>query len=138
MKKYINIIVAALSLLMIIFTQFVSPVCNNDSHSSAHMEMATMPMKCHYTSIAVLVISIILFVLTVELYIKKSYLPITIIVFGIMLFLIPGNTPLSTGICMKDTMACHSTALWIKVFSSLIVLSGLALFFVKDKDSKIV
>lgn len=124
MKKKLNLLVALLSLLMILFVKVITPVCN---HSKS---MSSMPMKCHYTSISIVLISIILFVISIEGWRKETSLPFTIIAIGLILFIIPSNSVV--GICNNHAMACHSTSISIRAISSLVVISGLSFFFIKD------
>lgn len=134
MKKYINIFNAFLGVLLLISVKFISPVCKG---STVLQSGAKMPMRCHYTSIATMIIAIVIIVLALELYYRKTYLTIAFIIIGVLLFLIPMNTQLSIGVCMKP-MDCHKTAAWIKGISILLILSGCTTFFLKDKGTKIV
>ncbi|MCT8978752.1 DUF4418 family protein [Clostridium sp. CX1] len=133
MKKYTNIFNAFLGVLLLISVKFINPVCTG---SVVLQSGKKMPMRCHYTSIAAMVIAVAVIVLALELYYRKTYLPITFIIIGILLFLVPMDTPLSIGVCMKP-MDCHLTAAWIKGISILLILSGCTTFFLKDKDTKI-
>lgn len=134
MKKYINIFNAFLGALLLISVKFINPVCTGSVVLQSGQKMS---MRCHYTSIVAMVIAIAIIVLALELHYRKTYLPIAFIIIGVLLFLIPMNTPLSIGVCMKP-MACHQTAAWIKGISLLLILSGCATFFLKDKNTKIV
>lgn len=134
MKKYINIFNAFLGILLLISVKFISPVCTGSVVLQSGKEMR---MRCHYTSIVAMVIAIAIIVLSLELYYKNNYLPMVFITIGILLFLIPMNTPLSIGVCIKP-MDCHWTAAWIKGISVALILSGCTTFFLKDKDTKIV
>ena len=134
MKKYVNLLNAILGAILLIAVKYISPVCTGKVLLQSGKEM---PMRCHYTSTAVILIAIILIALSIELYIRKAHPPITFIVLGLILFIIPLDTPFSIGVCMKP-MECHSTALWIKIISGILILSGISTFFLKDENSKIV
>lgn len=131
LSKIISFVLIALGLISIGSVFIWAPVCG-DLIPLASGKM--VPMKCHYTGQAALLLSILLIVSAVESLVKKSLRPWTIMAIGAMLFSLSFDSVI--GICMKESMSCHSTALWIKVVGALSVLCGLVDLFSKTKQVK--
>lgn len=55
-----------------------------------------------------------------------------IITLGIMFIAVTYQSLIGIGICVKDTMACHATAPWLRGGGILIILIGIASFFKKQ------
>ena len=92
-------------------------------------------MKCVYTVKAAKLIAAALFVVALENLAKKRIASFTYIGFGLALFLITFAGALGIGICAKPDMACHTSALWIRIFGVLTILDGVVAFFWKDRHS---
>ncbi|AGA68282.1 hypothetical protein Desdi_0755 [Desulfitobacterium dichloroeliminans LMG P-21439] len=92
-------------------------------------------MKCFYTSQATSVLAVLVLVAAISALItKQTHAPI-IIAIGILLIVITYQSFLGIGICMKETMACHQTAFWIRGGGVLTILLGILACFKKQKNS---
>ena len=98
-----------------------APVCTKlltlESGAQTHM-------KCHYSSQAALVIAVILLVAALAAFISKGdhkKLHFVSIAGAVSLFLIFGS---HIGICANAEMACHSTALWVRIMAGVIIAAG--------------
>lgn len=120
-SKKISIILILVGLIIIGAILIWSPVCS-EMIELANKKMTYM--KCNYTGQASILLSIILIVAALESLISSSRKPWTIITIGIMLLVITFNPKLGIGLCMKDTMACHNTAIWIRGGGIVTVICG--------------
>ena len=98
-----------------------APVCTKlltlESGAQTHM-------KCHYSSQAALVIAVILLVAALAAFISKGdhkKFHFVSIAGAVSLFLIFGSL---IGICANAEMACHSTALWVRIMAGVIIAAG--------------
>ena len=101
---------------------------------SGQLELANgnfVPMKCLYTGKAAVIAGIILMGAGLDGLLKKQVSPITITVIGILLFVLPFANIIGIGVCVKEGMACHASAIWMKIIGALTVIDGIACFFVK-------
>ena len=109
-SKAISTILILVGLVVIGAIAIWSPVC------SKMIELANgnmTYMKCQYTGQASILLSIVLVIAGLESLISGSRKPWTIMTIGIMLLVVTFNSKLGIGLCKKNTMACHSTAIWI-------------------------
>lgn len=131
LSKILSVSLIALGLIVIGAILIWAPVCEGlIPLASGKM----VPMKCHYTGQASLLLSILLIVSSVESIAKKSIRPWTVLSIGIMLFAITFDSVI--GICMKDTMSCHNTALWLRVAGILTVVCGIIALAAKSRQVK--
>lgn len=103
-----------------------SPVCGG------MLELANgnmTHMKCYYTGQASLLLSIVLIVAGIESFLTESTKPWTVISIGIMLLVVTFGSKIGIGICMKEDMNCHATALWIRGGSIITIICGLISLF---------
>lgn len=120
-----------ISLLILGAMYIWAPVCDG------LLELANgnkVHMKCFYTAQATTVLVILLLVLAISSLITKKTNPVMIIALGIMLIILTYQSFLGIGICMKETMACHDTAPWIRGGGILTILIGIAAFFTKQNE----
>lgn len=109
-----------------------APVCNG------LLELATgnmVHMKCFYMSQATTALVFLLLVLAITSLITRRTNSIMIIALGIMLIITTYQFFLGIGICAKETMDCHNTALWIRTGGVLTILIGIGSFFSKSKQA---
>ena len=76
-----------------------------------------------------------MFALVVDAIRTKKKPSITPMVMGVLLFIMVLNTPFSVGICKMPTMACHDTALWLKLASVLAICAGITGFKKESKEN---
>ncbi len=126
----LNMVPLILSLVIMGSVLLWSPVCQDNLKLANGLETH---MKCFYTGKASILTALILLIVSIENLIMKRKAPFAYIIIGIVLFILPATSPISIGICMKETMICQSTAIWLKVSSILIILSGIAALLVKGK-----
>ncbi len=116
--------------LMVIGSIFLwAPIC------SGKIELANgnmTYMKCHYTGQASILLSIVLIVAGIEAFFTNSRRPWTFIAIGIMLLLVTFGSMLGIGICMKETMNCHSTAVWIRGGGIVTIICGLISLYIGE------
>ena len=121
-----------LALLLIAALSLWAPPC------SGQLELANGNftfMKCVYTAKAAMLIVVILIFAALENIAKKRLAALTYVVFGAALIAITFTSALGIGICANVEMACHTSALWIRIFGALIIVDGVVSFFLKDQRS---
>lgn len=99
-----------------------SPVCSGmltlESGAQIHM-------KCYYTGQTAKVLCLImLFTAVMSLFASKDYskFQFLIVVIGILMLLLP--TSFIIGVCVKEGMACISTAAWIRGSAIVGIITG--------------
>lgn len=126
----INSAAIILSLLMIGAALIMAPPCSGTLELAAG---AMIPMKCTYTAKAAVLLSIILLAAALENIMKKRLSPLTFIIIGLSLLVLPFPDILGIGVCVKEGMACFKTALWLKSIGGLTALLGIISIFVRGK-----
>ncbi|MEY8415943.1 DUF4418 family protein [Tissierella praeacuta] len=125
--RLLNLILIFTGLIIIGSILIWAPVCEN------LLELANgnmVHMKCYYTGQASILLSIILVVSGIESLLTRSSHPWTFIAIGIMVTIITFTSKLGIGICMKETMSCHDTAIWIRGGGIITVTCGLISLFI--------
>lgn len=125
--RLLNLILIFTGLIIIGSILIWAPVCEN------LLELANgnmVHMKCYYTGQASILLSIILIVSGIESLLTKSSHPWTFIAIGIIVTIITFTSKLGIGICMKETMSCHDTAIWIRGGGIITVICGLISLFI--------
>ncbi|MEL1135783.1 DUF4418 family protein [Desulfitobacterium sp. THU1] len=121
----------AVALLVLGALYIWSPVCEG------LLELANgnlVHMKCFYTGQATTVLAVLLLVAAISAVItKQAHAPI-IIAIGIFFIVMTYQSFLGIGICLKETMACHQTAFWIRGGGVLTILLGILACFKKQKE----
>ncbi len=125
-----NLIPLLLSVVLACAVLFWAPVCQGRLALANGLETH---MKCFYTGKATLLIALVLFVVSLENLLMKRDAPFAYLFIGLILFMIP-LTGLGIGVCTKETMACQTTALWLKGIGILTILSGIGSLLAKGKD----
>lgn len=126
LTKITSIILILTGLIIIGSISIWSPVCEN------LIELASgnmTHMRCYYTGQASILLSILLIVGGIESLITNSKKPWIFLSIGIMFILVTFDTKLGIGICMKETMSCHNTAIWIRGGGAITILASLASLF---------
>lgn len=105
---------------MLLCVKVIAPVCSGMLETAAGKQV---PMKCHYTSQALVLISILLLINAVVCLVTKQGLACGIM--GIALALAAFAVfydNIGIGICVKPEMACHATAPLVKVCATIEIL----------------
>ncbi len=122
-KKLIpGIMLVVAALLMIGAIYIWAPVC------SKFLELKTgklIYMRCHYSAVAAVILSILMIASAVSTFIMKKNNIIIPVLLGFFLILVIKDTPLSIGICKKATMECQGTKIWFYISGILSILSGI-------------
>ncbi len=120
--KIIGAVLIVLTLVIIIVPMFTD--CQSQGRVIVLENGKTIPMKCHWSGLAELVVAVPLFVLGVMDIINRNflvfrYLSILGIVLGIFIILIPTNL---IGVCTNPEMLCSSVMRPILVLSGILVV----------------
>jgi len=129
-KNVLNIIALVLGVLAILAVFVFAPVCDG------MLELANgnqVPMKCLHSGKAFVMLGIVLAILALENIWKKRVTPLPILVIGILMLVLPMSNAIGIGICVKETMACQATGLWMRIIGVVTAIIGLAGFFSKGK-----
>lgn len=94
-------------------------------------------MKCFYSGQALVLLGILLAVNGLCL-LAGSLLQggCMSIVIGVLIFIVPGSSPLGIGICANAAMACHMMAAWARLCAGAAVLLGAAAVFLAVRQKK--
>lgn len=131
--KIINLILILIGLILIGSILIWAPVCEG------LLELANgnmVHMKCYYAGQASILLSIILIVSAIESLLTNSSRPWTFIAIGIMITIVTYTSRLGIGICMKETMSCHGTAVWIRGAGIVATICGLISLFIGKRKSE--
>lgn len=124
--------VHAAALLLIV--KVIAPVCTGMVETAAGKQI---PMKCHYTSAALVFLAVILLVNAVMCAVRKE-----MTVFGAIaatasvLAILTLNSSVGIGICMNPEMACNFTAPFVKVLGAAGVVLGVIAVCLGVKETK--
>lgn len=136
MKKTNNIlgILAAVdAILLFLCVKVFAPVCTGTVETAAGKQL---PMKCHYTAVVLVFLSILLLVNAVLVFVTKQskvcgIMAIAISVFAFVVF----SDSMGIGICMKPEMACHTTAPFAKLLAVVQIIIGVIMTVVSFKNA---
>ncbi len=136
MKKHLSKIILGTELLaslLVLGSVFIwAPVCDG-LLALANGNM--VHMKCFYTGQVSIVLAIILLVTAIAAFFSKTdhnKIQWVIIIIGIMLIANTFESMIGIGICKKTTMACNTTAVWLRGSGILAIVSGLCDVFVNS------
>ncbi|MFZ0533011.1 MAG: DUF4418 family protein [Anaerolineales bacterium] len=133
--KIIGAVLIVLSLVVAIVPMFTD--CQSQGRAIVLENGKTIPMKCHWSGLAELVVAVPLFVLGVMDIINRNllvfrYLSIMGIVLGIFIILIPTNL---IGVCISPEMLCSSVMRPILILAGiLVVVANLAGVWISFKS----
>ena len=112
-------IVHAVSLMLIV--KIVAPVCSGMVETAAGKQI---PMKCHYTSVALLFFGILCAV-------RKELLVCGVMASVIsILAVLTLSSSVGIGICMNPEMACNYTAPFVKILGAIGIIIGIVSVYV--------
>ncbi|AFS79004.1 hypothetical protein Curi_c20000 [Gottschalkia acidurici 9a] len=121
-SKVLNGILVLVGFIVISAILIWSPVCEK------MIELANgnmTHMRCFYTGQASILLSIVLIVAGIESLFMNTRKPWTFIAIGILFLVVTSDSVLGIGLCIKETMPCHSTAVWIRGGGILTIICGL-------------
>jgi hypothetical protein len=133
--KIIGAVLIVLSLVVAIVPMFTD--CQSQGRAIVLENGKTIPMKCHWSGLAELVVAVPLFVLGVMDIINRNllvfrYLSIMGMVLGIFIILIPTNL---IGVCISPEMLCSSVMRPILILAGiLVVVANLAGVWISFKS----
>ena len=133
--KIIGAVLIVLSLVVAIVPMFTD--CQSQGRAIVLENGKTIPMKCHWSGVAELVVAVPLFVLGVMDIINRNllvfrYLSILGIVLGIFIILIPTNL---IGVCISPEMLCSSVMRPILILAGIfVVVANLAGVWISFKS----
>lgn len=90
-------------------------------------------MKCYYTGEAAKIVLVILIAIGIENIRNKVSYIIPLVFIGILFLVIPTWI----GLCGNTEMACHRTALWIRISGVLTIISGLLSAYSASKRNEL-
>lgn len=137
MSKKSNIfavVEAVHAVCLILVVKIIAPVCGGMVETAAGKQV---PMRCHYTSTALLFLGAVLLINAVLCAVRKEMAVCGVMaaVLSVSAFLTLSSS-VGMGICMNSEMACHFTAAFVKVLGAAgVVIGGLSVYL-GMKDTK--
>ena len=117
---------------MLIFVKFIKPACSGKVITQAGKEV---PMRCHYASVCLIYIAILLILVNVVVFFTEHFLTASIVDLALaVLTFLSTNTKLGMGICADLTMSCHSMASAAKFIAIIVGVLAVILLFKKEKS----
>lgn len=122
------------AILLILTVKVFAPVCTGMVETAAGKQV---PMRCHYTSQALVFLGIILLVNAIVYFIRKeSVASGAIVIVASILAILSLNPTFGMGVCLNPEMACNLTAPVVKVVGAVGVLLGVISAYLGIKSSK--
>ncbi len=128
------VIEAVHAICLILIVKVAAPVCTGMVETAAGKQV---PMRCHYTSAALVFLGTMLFANALLCAARKE-----MVVCGIMatiisvLAILTLNPSIGMGICMNPEMACNFTAPFVKVLGAIGAVIGVISAYLGIKDVK--
>ena len=134
-KSMIIAVVEAIHAIALILTVKVfAPVCTGMVETAAGKQI---PMRCHYTSQALVFLGIILLVNALVYAVRKEAVTSGVIAaIASILAILSLSSTLGMGVCMNPEMACNLTAPIVKVVGAIGGLIGIVSIYLGIKSSK--
>lgn len=130
----VAVVEAVVAVLMLLVVKVIAPVCTGMVETAAGKQV---PMRCHYTEVAATLLAFLLLICAVVCFVTKQKVACGIMAVAIALcgFVILNST-MGTGICANPDMACNVTAPYIKLCSTIALLTGAISVFLGMKEGK--
>ena len=130
----VAIVEAVAAVFMLLAVKVIAPVCTGMVETAAGKQV---PMRCHYTEVAATLFAMLLLVNAVVCFVTKQKVAcgIMAVALGVCVFVILSSS-IGTGICANPDMACNTTAPFIKLCSTLALLTGVISVFLGMKETK--
>lgn len=132
-KNILGVLMAVDAFLLFLCVKVFAPVCTGTVETVAGKQM---PMKCHYTSVVLIFLSILLLVNGIAALVTKEgkACGIMAVALSVFVFVVFSDT-MGIGICMKPEMACHVTAPFAKLLAVVQIVIGAVMLAVSSKKA---
>lgn len=128
-KKICNIIAIVASVVLIIGLKTFATPCEGMIETAKGMEV---PMKCHWTDVALLYLAVATIVVGIANIIKNSKSTLELIGMGVLSIAITMNN-VGIGVCKMEGMACHSMKTFAIVIGVVFIVLGILQMFIKNE-----
>lgn len=128
-KKICNIITIVASIVLIIGLKTFATPCEGMIETAKGMEV---PMKCHWTDVALLYLAVATIVVGIANIIKNSKSILELIGMGVLAIAITMNT-VGIGVCKMEGMACHTMKTFAIVIGVVFIVLGILQMFIKNE-----
>lgn len=96
-----------------------------------------VPMRCAYAGKTAVLLALLILVVEVAGLATKRTATMAIVGLSLALVVITFTTPLSGGICGSADMACHTTAVWLRVCGVVSAVAALAGYFGSSERKRV-
>lgn len=128
-KKICNIIAIVASIVLIIGLKTFATPCEGMIETAKGMEV---PMKCHWTDVALLYLAVATIVVGIANIIKNSKSTLELIGMGVLSIAITMNN-VGIGVCKMEGMACHTMKTFAIVIGVVFIVLGILQMFIKNE-----
>lgn len=128
-KKICNIITIVASIVLIIGLKTFATPCEGMIETAKGMEV---PMKCHWTDVALLYLAVATIVVGIANIIKNSKSTLELIGMGVLSIAITMNN-VGVGVCKMEGMACHTMKTFAIVIGVVFIVLGILQMFIKNE-----
>lgn len=128
-KKICNIIAIVASIVLIIGLKTFATPCDGMIETAKGMEV---PMKCHWTDVALLYLAVATIVVGIANIIKNSKSTLELIGMGVLSIAITMNN-VGIGVCKMEGMACHTMKTFAIVIGVVFIVLGILQMFIKNE-----
>ena len=128
-KKICNIIAIVASIVLIIGLKTFATPCEGMIETAKGMEV---PMKCHWTDVALLYLAVATIVVGIANIIKDSKSTLELIGMGALAIAITMNN-VGIGVCKMEGMACHTMKTFAIVIGVVFIVLGILQMFIKNE-----
>lgn len=128
-KKICNIIAIVASIVLIIGLKTFATPCEGMIETAKGMEV---PMKCHWTDVALLYLAVATIVVGIANIIKNSKSILELIGMGVLSIAITMNN-VGIGVCKMEGMACHTMKTFAIVIGVVFIVLGILQMFIKNE-----
>lgn len=129
LKKIYNIIAIVASVVLIIGLKTFATPCEGMIETAKGMEV---PMKCHWTDVALLYLAVATIVVGIANIIKNSKSTLELIGMGALAIAITMNN-VGIGVCKMEGMACHTMKTFAIVIGVVFIVLGILQMFIKNE-----
>ncbi|WP_082420176.1 DUF4418 family protein [Lagierella massiliensis] len=128
-KKICNILAIVASIVLIIGLKTFATPCEGMIETAKGMEV---PMKCHWTDVALLYLAVATIVVGIANIIKNSKSILELIGIGVLSIAITMNN-VGIGVCKMEGMACHTMKTFAIVIGVVFIVLGILQMFIKNE-----
>ncbi len=128
-KKICNILAIVASIVLIIGLKTFATPCEGMIETVKGMEV---PMKCHWTDVALLYLAVATIVVGIANIIKNSKSTLELIGMGVLAIAITMNN-VGIGVCKMEGMACHTMKTFAIVIGVVFIVLGILQMFIKNE-----